>query len=312
VPPFQVHNYPVSDRVQTGITTTVAKELAAGRIYELPARPPHLTAIWGKEEGPVKVRIITDFSQQEGASVNDFTDNLHFSMQSHDDAFALLTPGAYRAKKVDVAQAYRTVGVHPDHHHLLSFAWRDPASGALRFYGDTRLPFGHAKAPELFCRISAAVRAILAAHGHGASVVFVDDFLLIGTTEPVCRAALRALSALLASLGFEESLPKRCEPAQRQVFLGLQYDTATPGPHPVTVTVPKPSFTKQRTWPPNWQPHPQSPSGHYNQPLVTSTTSATLFGRRAHSRDASLTLQKPPGAQPAAATRPSASQRNAP
>lgn len=243
VPPFQVHNYPVSDRVQTAITTTVAKELAAGRIYELPARPPHLTAIWGKEEGPVKVRIITDFSQQEGASVNDFTDNLHFSMQSHDDAFALLTPGAYMAK-VDVAQAYRTVGVHPDHHHLLSFDWRDPASGALRFYGDTRLPFGHAKAPELFCRISAAVRAILAAHGHGASVVFVDDFLLIGTTEPVCRAALRALSALLASLGFEESLPKRCEPAQRQVFLGLQYDTATPGPHPVTVTVPEAKLRK--------------------------------------------------------------------
>ena len=138
-------------------------------------------------------------------------------MQSHDNAFALLTPDAYMAK-VDVAQAYRTVGVRPDHHRLPSSAWRDPASGALRLYVTThacRLQ-ARAKAPELFCRISAAVRAILAAHGHSASVGSVDDFLLIGTTEPLCRAALRALSALLASLAFEESLPKRCEPAQRQ------------------------------------------------------------------------------------------------
>ena len=245
VPPLRVHNYPVTARVAAAITATLAAELAAGRISELPGGPPppHLTAIYGKEEGPTKVRIITDFSQPTGGAVNDFTDNMHFSMQSHEDAFAHLTPGAYMAK-ADIASAYRTVGVHPSHQHLLNFAWRDPATGVLRYYTDHRLPFGHAKAPELFCRISAAVRAMMAAMGYAATVVFVDDFFVIAADRPLCAAALAALAGLLAELGFEESLKKRLLPAQQQIFLGLLYDTASPGAYPVTVTVPTPKLRK--------------------------------------------------------------------
>jgi len=246
VPPFRVDNYPISERAADAISKTIAAELEAGRLVEVADRPAHTTAIYGKEEGPVKVRTITDFSKPEGCAVNDFTDNMHFSMQSHEDAFALLSPGCFMAK-TDIEAAYRTVGVHPSQHHLLSFAWRDLHTGVMRYFSDTRLPFGHAKAPEIFCRLSAAVRAMMVTRGFDATVVFVDDFFLVAGEPAACQAAQDELSRLLRSLGFSESFKKRLSPSQCQIFLGLQYNSATPGPHPVTITVPEEKLRKAET-----------------------------------------------------------------
>jgi hypothetical protein len=114
-----------------------------------------------------------------------------------------------------------------------------PRAGITTYYIDTRLPFGHAKAPEAFCRIAAAVRAMMAAQGYQATVNYVADFSLVEGSVEECDAACHALACLLPSLGFEENLPKRCPPATQQIFLGLLYNTAAPGPHPMTITVPE-------------------------------------------------------------------------
>lgn len=238
VPPFAVDNYPCSEPgVITAIEEKLRDELSSGRIRVTLERPAHLTAIYGKQEKD-SVRIITDFSKPQGLALNDFTDNMHFSMLSHEDAFALLTPGSYMAK-LDIRKAYRTVGVRPSQWHLLSFAWTDHASGRTTYYIDTRLPFGHAKAPEAFCRLAAAVRAIMAARGFSAIINYVDDFFVVDGTEAACQAAADALAADLISLGFEQNLPKYCPPATSQIFLGLQYNTAAKGPAPITITVPE-------------------------------------------------------------------------
>ena len=117
VPPFRVDNYPVAPQVAAGITSAISGELAAGRIQRVSYVPAHLTPIYGKEE-PEKIRIITDFSAPRGLALNDQTDAMHFSMMSHQDAFALLRPGSYMAK-LDISKAYRTVGVRPSQWHLL-------------------------------------------------------------------------------------------------------------------------------------------------------------------------------------------------
>ena len=238
VPPFSVATYPCSDPgVITAIEDKLRDELSAGRIRVAPDRPAHLTAIYGKQERD-SVRIITDFSKPEGFALNDFTDNMHFSMLSHEDAFALLAPGAHMAK-LDIRKAYRTVGVRPSQWHLLSFAWADRASGRTTYYIDTRLPFGHAKAPEAFCRLAAAVRAMMAARGFSATVNYVDDFFVVQGPAADCQAAADALDSLLISLGFEQNLAKYCPPATSQTFLGLLYNTAAAGPQPITITVPE-------------------------------------------------------------------------
>ena len=238
VPPFAVDNYPCPDpAVTAAIEEKLRDELSTGRIRVVPDRPSHLTAIYGKQERD-SVRIITDFSKPEGSALNDHTDNMHFSMLSHEDAFALLTPGSHMAK-LDIRKAYRTVGVRSSQWHLLSFSWTDRASGHTSYYIDTRLPFGHAKAPEAFCRLAAAVRAMMAAQGFPATVNYVDDFFVVQGPEAACQAAADALAALLTSLGFEQNLPKYCPPATSQIFLGLLYNTAAEGPAPITITVPE-------------------------------------------------------------------------
>jgi hypothetical protein len=242
VPPFAMDNYPVTAEIDAAISAAIKTEHDAARIVQVPYVPQHLTPIYGKQEKD-KVRIITDFSVPPGAAINDHTDNMHFRMMSHEDAYALMQPGYYMAK-VDISKAYRTVGVHPTQWHLLAFKWHD-ATGKPVYYIDTRWPFGHAKAPELFCRITAAVRAMMAAAGMPNVVVYVDDFFIIEATQLQCEHVRAALSQLLEQLGFTENIPKRLSPAQEQIFLGLQYCTVpTNGHRGMSITVPEDKLLK--------------------------------------------------------------------
>ena len=70
---------------------------------------------------------------------------------------------------------------------------------------DTRLPFGGKRSPEIFNRLTQAVRRIMAKKGFNAVVVYLDDFLVIGETK---EAAFDALLNLLQNLGFKISWSK--------------------------------------------------------------------------------------------------------
>ena len=118
---------------------------------------------------------------------------------NHEDAHALLEPFAFMTK-VDIANTYyRTVGIHPDDHELMSFKWE--FDGVMRYCRDKRATMGHKKSPEFFCRLSQAVRAILAAEGLEASVVFAHDFFQTERLEYDSEEAREHLSELLVSLG---------------------------------------------------------------------------------------------------------------
>jgi len=164
-----------------------------------------------------------------------------FIMMGHNDACALLTPKAFMAK-LDIASAFRTVGVHPDHWELLGHKWL--LKGQIRFIINTRLPFGLACSPEIFCRLTAAVRAMMAAAGFTATFIYVDDFFLVEGSHEACKKAQEALSALLPALGFTEKLSKRCGPSQQCLLLGLQYATNADGNGKMTVTVPEDKLRK--------------------------------------------------------------------
>jgi len=147
--------------------------------------------------------------------------------------------------KVDVKSAFRTVGVHPTHWTLLGFK-TGRASGA-QYYVDTRFPFGLKNSPEIFCRISTAVRAMMAARGYTTTVVYVDDFLIIAETEQQCQTALDALLALLADLGFTVSDKKTVRPTQTIIFLGIQLSTNIDGKGDMQISVPPDKLAKAAT-----------------------------------------------------------------
>ena len=243
VPHYQVTNYPVTQPERRALATTLQLECEAGMLRLHPQPPPRLTAIYAKSEAQgTKIRTICDYSQPEGQSVNKYADARTFQMMTHQDAYALMRPYGYMGK-VDIKSAFRTVGVHPEHWELLGYAWTEP-DGTEKYYIDTRCPFGLRCSPEIFCRLSHAVRCMLTAQGYAATVVYVDDFLVLADTEDGCRRAMQALLALLRDLGFTISEHKVLGPAQAMVFCGLELCTNADGRGGMTVTVPAEKLRK--------------------------------------------------------------------
>lgn len=235
VPDFVVENYPISPVCAAAVEEGLTKDLADGLLVEVAARPAHVTALHAKQEKD-KVRTICDYSMPEGRSINDVSDARHFSMMSHEHAYALMQPYHYMAK-VDIKSAFRTVGVLPEHWRLLGYQWKFK-DGRTRFFHDTRFPFGLKCSPEIFCRISQAVRAMLAAKGCRATVVYVDDFWVIAPTEAECEQAKQMLLSLLQALGFTVSAHKVVGPLQKLDFCGLVLETNADGRGQMRVTVP--------------------------------------------------------------------------
>ena len=242
VPGFEVHNYPASTEEQAAIQANIEQELRDGLLVEVARKPAHITALATKQEED-KIRILRDCSKPDGAAINDHADAMHFSMMGLEDAQAEMKPHAYMAK-VDIKSAFRTVGVHPEHWHLLGFKYTPRGGASERYFVDTRCPFGLKCSPEIFCRLSTAVRAMLTRRGIKAVVVYVDDFLILADTEAECARALAVLLELLPRLGFTVSEKKTVQPTQRIIFLGLQLATNEDGAGKMTVTVPEPKLRR--------------------------------------------------------------------
>ena len=245
IPSFDLANYPCSDsRITEAIDATLSKELAAGWLFTPATHPRWITPIYGKDESTPerqKVRMITDFSVPEGGAINDYAANQTFKMMRPEDTCALMRPYGFMTK-VDLADAYRTVGVLPAHWELFSF--RGPINGQLRILSSSRLVFGASVAAEEFCRATQATRAILAAEGIAASVVFSDDFWIITADAPSCAAALAILTRILEELGWTENIKKRTQPAQTAIHCGIQYDTNVDGKGGMQVTIPTAKMEK--------------------------------------------------------------------
>jgi hypothetical protein len=244
VPPYEVDNYAREAIDLDALRKKIAAELQQGIIRQLPHRPDHITALFTKHEAD-KIRPLKDYSAPKGDSVNSYADARKFSMMSLEDAYALLKPAAYMAK-VDISDAFRTVGVHPKHRRLLAFKMRDPLTGQDSYYEEARFPMGLKNSPEIFCRLSQAVRAMMAARGIRGVVVYVDDFLIVADTQRECQLALDILLELLQSLGFTISEKKTVLPTQSLTFLGLQLDTNCDGAGGMRVTVPADKMRKAR------------------------------------------------------------------
>ena len=93
------------------------------------------------------------------------------------------------------------------------------------FFYDTRRPFGAKSSPEIFHRITQAVRRMMARRGFPNIVVYLDDFLVVGATRADCERAYNILVTLLKDLWFTISKQKLVPTTQRPVFLGVQLDT---------------------------------------------------------------------------------------
>jgi len=79
--------------------------------------------------------------------------------------------------KIDVQQAYRNVPIHPQDRWLLGILWEG------KFFIDVTIPFGLCSAPKIFTALADAVEWVLREGGVWFVIHYLDDFLLVGSTD---------------------------------------------------------------------------------------------------------------------------------
>lgn len=211
--------------VKAVVEQTIAGEVAEGNYVVTPTKPAIISALGAiPKPDSSEVRLIHDCSRPHGQALNDYISTCSFKFQTLDDAVQLLKPNYFMAK-IDLRHAYRSVPIHPSNFAATGLKWQFEGDDDFTYFYDTRLPFGAKSSPEIFHRLTQAVRRMMARRGFNAVVVYLDDFLVIAPTQQACQVAYSTLLQLLQDLGFTISWRKVVGPTQKLVFLGIELDT---------------------------------------------------------------------------------------
>ena len=97
------------------------------------------------------------------------------------------------------------------------------------YFCDTRLPFGAKSSPEIFHRLTHAVRRMMGKRGFVNIIVYLDDFLVNGATQAESTHAHEVFPQLLQYLGFTISQRKLMPPSRTLSLLSVELDTASCG-----------------------------------------------------------------------------------
>lgn len=120
---------------------------------------------------------------------------------------------------LDLEDAYLLVPIVEQHRPFLRFQWRK------RTYQFTALPFGLSSVPFIFTKIMRSVTTFFREKNY-QSIIYLDDFLLFGSSFQECRDNVTASVSLLQSLGFMLNYSKsRLIPAVRRQYLGFIFDS---------------------------------------------------------------------------------------
>ena len=141
--------------------------------------------------------------------------------------------------KIDLKHAYRSDPPTPQIIRLQAASGGFGGKILTGFY-DTRLPFGAESSPEIFHRLTQAVRRMMGKRGFVNIVVYLDNFLVIGATQAECTPAYELLQ-LLQDLGFTISQRKLMPPTCTLTFLGVDLDTVS-----CSTALPQEKFTNAK------------------------------------------------------------------
>ena len=215
----------ITARQLTTVEEQIKEEIDNGR-YVVVSAPPRLTSALGAipKPGTDKIRLIHDCSRPLGAALNDYADLETFSYQTIREAAALIQPGDFLAK-VDLANAYRSVKIHPQDYPLTGLHWTFAGDNKPTFIYDTRLPFGAKTSCGHFNALTQAARHIVERECTSQPVAYLDNFLIVGRTYEDCKRGMNGLIDILRELGFSINYKKVTGPAQELTFLGVEINT---------------------------------------------------------------------------------------
>jgi hypothetical protein len=153
--------------------------------------------------------------------LNKFIRYQHFKMENLESVRFLVRKGDWLAK-VDLKDAYFTVGVKKEHRKYLRFRW------GKRVFEFNCMAFGLAPAPRVFTKILKTVMAFLRRKGIRL-VIYLDDILVLNESKEGLVADVNTVLELLQSLGFLINWEKSIiAPTQVIEYLGLIVDSNDP------------------------------------------------------------------------------------
>ena len=164
--------------------------------------------------------------------LNSFLRVEHFKMENLMSLHGLLQKGNLMVK-VDLKDAYLTVPIHHQDRKFLRFSWEQEV------FQFRSLPFGLASAPQTFTKLLRPLLALLRSQGL-RMVVYLDDILLMASSEELIGQHLTLLVFWLEELGFIINKDKSVmEPGHQIEFLGLTVNSNT-----MSLSVPQDKIAK--------------------------------------------------------------------
>ena len=149
---------------------------------------------------------------------NFFVKTDHFKLEDHKTVIRLLSKDCLLAS-IDLTDAYYLIPVREEDRKFLRFYFE----GVL--YEFNCLPFGLSSAPYVFTKILKPLFAKLRAEGF-KSVVYLDDFLVLGDSRDDCSLNVRKTVEWLKRLGFLINEQKSQLIPKREIcYLGFVYNS---------------------------------------------------------------------------------------
>ena len=199
--------------LQSEIDTLLIKE-AVEEVF-----PPYSPGFYGRIFVVPKVtggwRPVLDLSP-----LNRFLRQVRFRMETPTSVREAIFHNDWAAS-LDLRDAYFHVLIHPRFRQWLRFTW------GHRVFQFRALPFGLSLSPWVFTRVSRELALSIRRRGIRLRM-YLDDWLVLGSSQEICSQHLQTVMSAARSLGFELNLAKSdLHPSQQFEFLGMQIDTVT-------------------------------------------------------------------------------------
>ena len=150
--------------------------------------------------------------------LNDFVQLTSFKMETVASVLLSVREGDFLAS-LDLKNVYFQIPIHRSSRKLLRFM----SEGTV--YQFQALCFGLSTAPQVFTRVFAVVSVW--AHSHGIRLLrYLDDWLVLSSSEKEAKQAVQALLSLCRTLGIVINEKKSdLVPSQTAKYLGMTIDT---------------------------------------------------------------------------------------
>ena len=181
----------------------------------------------------VKYHIIHDLSWPPRDSINDHIDPDFYCCiyASFDQAVSLIKKqgvGALMAK-LDLADAFKHILVHPKDWPLLCSSWDVPQVDSLvlqQYYIDLFLPFGLHSSPAIFNHYANVLEFAMQANGIQDLLHYLNDYFMAGPAGTGdCQHNINTMVQVCRDLGFTVNPAEVTVPSSVTNFLGIDIDS---------------------------------------------------------------------------------------